>query len=93
METSQKNVKEKNGKIDDLEQHIKEIKARHVEQVVKMEAQLAQQNKLIIFLQSKNEACKKKRVHFLDIKNNLVLMCTRFRPLLIKSLESILKKT
>lgn len=64
MESSQQNVKEKNSKIVDLEQHFKDLKARHEERVMKMEAQLAQQNKLIIFLQSKNESCKKKRVGF-----------------------------
>jgi peptidoglycan hydrolase CwlO-like protein len=73
LEASQQNGKEKSAKIVDLEQHIKELKARYDEKVLKMEAQLAQQNKLIIFLQSKNESCKKKRVGFLFLKVNLIL--------------------
>jgi peptidoglycan hydrolase CwlO-like protein len=92
LETSQQNLKENNGKIVDLEQHIKELKARHEEKVVKMEAQLAQQNKLIIFLQSKNESCKKKRVRLLDIILKLSFNFYPFRPLLIRSLESTPKK-
>lgn len=91
LESSHQNVKEKNSKIVDLEQHFKDLKARHEERVMKMEAQLAQQNKLIIFLQSKNESCKKKRVGFLESQfyfTNFYLS----RHLLIKSLEYIPKK-
>jgi len=62
LESSQQTVKENNATIAELEQQMKDHQARHEERVLKVEAQLAQQNKLIAFLQSKNEAGKKKRV-------------------------------
>ncbi|XP_059479553.1 citron rho-interacting kinase [Neocloeon triangulifer] len=61
LSKSSQSLKESSEKISDLEEQMKNLKIRYDEKILKMDAQLAQQNKLIVFLQSKSEAGKKKR--------------------------------
>ncbi|CAB3369572.1 Hypothetical predicted protein [Cloeon dipterum] len=61
LEKANLTTKDRSKRIDELEEQMRNLKISYDEKIMKMEAQLAQQNKLIVYLQSKSEAGKKKR--------------------------------